>query len=653
MKFAVEGVPYQVHQDGCKVVFENKYTCFVHDLDQGGELSDARVINGSNANLLAAPQRNSIGLLEHNHYIVFSSLNSPAEDVEIFQDGELCGLTFTQRLHNAQGDELKNVLIRRRVTYHPWGYSVNDVTIECAVDIAPVGQVQIGSLGVVSRMDCMAVREASVMAGAPWGTNAVSDYKTLSGGWRKSDVPAYYSRHLPLSILLFKRGLEGIEYARCDNLQVWDDLIKSRQLYWQQGLISFDRQSSCYEVRMCPVDTPRENQFLPAGSTTLSYRMTLPYVKKHIVPLRPLASNLFKKDQFADRWPTAEEWKSLGESSCTLMRLHNDGDRFNNGIFWRDADYPPYPADEMAKMDQALAEAGKNNIAVTPYFSVKEFHPEAAGYAENAMAWRRTLCDSPDEPIIVNGTLHGVYGGQMCLKSNWYAKRRDTIDEVLNNHAFGGVYFDWCGGSECYNREHFDGRHWDNDAFQELMEWSRQRAGDGEVYLHMTNVPSLAAENLASMVLTEEVGAGRFSPEMFSPHVHFMNIAPRSICQMLSGDASRNDRRCQSMAALLNHATVSMWDQYECDFISSQSWLDSVTKYCRHTAPGEGLAETNSHDAGIAAYWNEEEILVCLANFSEKPQRITWQLSADIAGKIYSDEAALEAFEFKTFTIKR
>ena len=54
MKFAVEGVPYQVHQDGRKVVFENKYTCFVHDLDQGGELSDARVINGSNANLLAA-----------------------------------------------------------------------------------------------------------------------------------------------------------------------------------------------------------------------------------------------------------------------------------------------------------------------------------------------------------------------------------------------------------------------------------------------------------------------------------------------------------------------------------------------------------------------------------------------------------------------
>ena len=111
----------------------------------------------------------------------------------------------------------------------------------------------------------------------------------------------------------------------------------------------------------------------------------------------------------------------------------------------------------------------------------------------------------------------------MCLNSGWMQKRRDTIDEVLRNHAFNGVYYDWCSAKECVNPEHGP-KHWDFRKLIEHLLWTYERVGkDGVMYLHQTSNPNIAAENLASLVLTEETGKNRISGDMFSPNLSIID----------------------------------------------------------------------------------------------------------------------------------
>ena len=655
MQFKNFPSPYSIRRKASKVIFENEYTRFAYDLDMGGELSEAVVRFGSGRNLLEHPQSNSIALFENGRYHAFESNRCPTREVEIFETDSRPGLRWSQKLHDREGKELPGVEIHREVVAHEWGYCEHTLVFEVGRTIEPVGQVQIGSMFFAPGLDCLAVRKALAESSYTHYVNGVDGFRRLHGGCARSDVPAYYSQFLPLSALFFRRGLEGMELALGDDLAAFDTLVTAPFPMSGMTHISCDA-SGCLTARFCPVDSPHNGQSIQSGRYTLKFRISLPFVKSNITPLRPSASRLHRKSgDFSSRWPNAGDWRKLAASGVTLMRLHNDGDDFGNGIFWRDACYPPYPVEEMAKMDAALFEAAKNGIAVTPYFSCKEFHPEAPGYAENAMRWRRMITDSSAEPPLLNYSTHGVFGAQMCLSSDWFAKRRETIDETLRSHAFGGVYFDWCAGGECRHPFHRDGRrHWDGEELQRLLEWSFERVGkEGEVYLHLTHTPSLAAENLATIVLTEEQEYGKIGPLMFSEHVHFLNVAPRSVCEMLPKTASGADRRRLAMAALLHHATVSSWAPEYLEFYREQSaWMTQVSQFTRHTAPGEGLATTEDETVGMAAYWNARRTMLVFANFNTRPVATKWRLNAEVeGGDTRCGVITLAPLEFKSLYI--
>jgi len=659
--------PYRMTRNDNLITVENEYTRWVHDLKSGGELMGAYVKNGSNENLLLAPQKVSIGILEGRKYHLYESSLRHGKLLSFKEKDDRVEMAFSQILADQKGKVLPGVRVKHSVCYHPWGYACHQVAIEVEKRIERVAQIQIGALMLAPTFDCCAVREGNVTSGYLSGINSVVKWQRLSGGRTRDDLPVFVSHWVPLSINLFKFGQEGIEYSLDDNLAAWDNIVRKRP-GWQKTYITYDKNANGYEVRVCPVDAPFTGQYL-SGNHTFGFRLALPHVRSRIVPLRPSAGHLLCKERsgqlldnargFAGRWPTAANVAAWKKTGITLMRLHNDGDDCGNGIFWRDADYPPYPPAEMKRMDAALRLVRVAGISVAPYFSVKEYHPEAPGFAENARKWMR-LAETGGE-MIHNFYLHGEYGAQMCLKSGWFEKRRETIAQALDNHEFDSVYFDWCAGYECVNPTHTarKARHWDQDALQELLEWSHQRVGPaGDVYLHLTGVPNLAAENLASLVLTEESGYGRISPLMFTPHVHFMNIAPRQICDMLGASASSADRRKLALCALLHHASVSSKHQ---DYLAFYQQLPNFDfeRYSRHTASGENIAHVTDPAAGFSAYWNANEALLLFANPTDRPLTIEWRLDtlkmgqAWAEGKLLAGKIFLKPGELKTRKIKR
>ena len=184
---------------------------------------------------------------------------------------------------------------------------------------------------------------------------------------------------------------------------------------------------------------------------------------------------------------------------------------------------------------------------------------------------------------------------------------------------------------ECVNPEHGP-RHWDFRKLIELLLWTYQRIGpDGDMYLHLTHNPNIAAENLAGLVITEETGVSRFSGEMFSPHAHFMNICPRQVCLMISEKSSAEDLRRYAMCALLNHATVSSGNMVLAEFYREQAQLiRDCVKYRRHTAPGEGLCETSENDAvAMSAYWDDKEAMLVFANLEVRPKTIQYRFAPE------------------------
>jgi len=629
--FHSKPAPYTARRDKDRIVVENTYTRWVHDLARGGELTEAVVRFGRGTNLLVAPQCTGIGIRESGPYHAYRSDRLRATRVSLTEkQGDPC-LRFTQCLADSDGRRLKGVSVRHSVVYRPWGYALHTVELRVSRRVTDVAQVQVGTCILNPAMDAYALRPATAEDGYPLGHNNVRTWRELGGGRKRSDCPAELRRHLPLSILLLERGVEGIEFALGDALGGWDGVGRATP-GWQQFYLAYRPDLDGYEVRFCPLDANLPNQHLE-GVYRFGFRMALPHVRERIVPLRPCTTGTFQNGRgFENRWPTQADIDAWRNAGVTLMRVHNDGDPFGTDVFWRDGVYPPYPPEEMAKLETLLARANAAGIRLTPYFSTKQLHPEAPAFKRHAEDWRRMV--EPDGAMIHNFARRNEFGAQMCLKTKWLVQLKRNIDLVLRKHPFRGVYYDWCAGFECCHPAHMpDGkRHWDQAGLQNLLEWSHDRVGpDGEVYLHLTGCPNLPAENLASLVLTEEQPLGLVSPEMFTPHVHFLNIAPRQICSLLRGKRDKHDLRRVALCALLHHAGVSGTGRLIQAFHAKEAAFDP-TPYRRHTAPGEGKGASTHPKTACAAYWNAREALVLVANLANERVRTEWALDGAALG---------------------
>lgn len=654
-KFNPEYPAWKVTTKKGITIIENEFVRWEHDPARGGELCGAYVKNGTGKNILAAPQSTAFGTWikgawRAHHF--YESANAKAEDytVKKNKDGSVT-VSFKSKPADDEGKLLAGISLIHTIDYHVNGAAQHTLKVKLTKDL-DLGYIRIGLLQLRDDMDRAAIRPSTAGAWAQELQNPCQ-WIDLKHGKSRYDLPAWQSVHLPLSMMVLKNGVEGIELAMGDDLGTWDSVCRKDCPTLCHGSIREARDPWRYLMELAPLDSPREGNIVKRGTYTFTYRVALPFVRKNIVPL-VLAGGLHKQGSLAERWPTKADFKRDHKLGVEYRRLHNDGDLREDGIFWRDVDYPPYPADEMKKMDQCIADAAKNGVDVVPYMSVKEYHPEAPGFDKNAEKCAHQVV--PGEKFMVNVFGKSVFGMQMCLCSDWYEIRRKSIEKVLDNHAFNGLYFDWCMGLECIHPHHNGGRrHWDNDLLLNLLEWSRNRIGSGRLYLHLTNVPNFALENMADMVLTEESEYYVIEPEMFTPHVHFLNIAPRSICVMLFGDhASEENIKKLTLVTLLHHATLCI----DCNessmkvaefYASKKKLLDQFTKYEHHTAPGEGIVSTNSKDVGMSLYWKGKKGLAVLANLTGKDLSGEWSIRMN--GKTICGIADVPAMDLISFEV--
>ena len=77
----------------------------------------------------------------------------------------------------------------------------------------------------------------------------------------------------------------------------------------------------------------------------------------------------------------AEQVQRWAESGIQTVHCHNDGDYYDDGLFWRDGSYPPYP--DMEKYDKVIADCHKAGIRTATYFSNKELHPSTTQFQQH------------------------------------------------------------------------------------------------------------------------------------------------------------------------------------------------------------------------------------------------------------------------------
>jgi hypothetical protein len=76
------------------------------------------------------------------------------------------------------------------------------------------------------------------------------------------------------------------------------------------------------------------------------------------------------------------------------MTPPNDGNRFKDVFFWRNDSYPPYPQEEMQKIEQVIDLCHKNGFKITPAFSCYDFSSTDEEFKKNEREWLMIISEA-------------------------------------------------------------------------------------------------------------------------------------------------------------------------------------------------------------------------------------------------------------------
>ncbi|MCK5000541.1 MAG: hypothetical protein KAS23_13445, partial [Anaerohalosphaera sp.] len=428
-----------------------------------------------------------------------------------------------------------------------------------------------------------------------------------------------------------------IEWFVSDDLSQWDYQVggKPGAAYCE---ISASTKPLGNRISICPLNlAPRYN--LPEGgyvefegSYSFDYYIGVPILEGHAH--KPWLNKSYAVNK--GEWVSEEQIKANAADGIVTMHLHNDGDHHGDGMFWRDGSYPPYPAKEMKKMDEIIKLIHKHGMKTAPYFSNHELHQSTEEFKKHGEQWAR----KPDDRGNIRPNYY--YGGLMCLKSGWLDFLKHSIDRVLDNHDFDGVYYDWNIAMYCNNPLHVGKKsngavsdkgigayaisetgHWDIDGLIDLMEWTRKRVGhDGVIILHNTLVPMFATENFANYVVGMEFSYGKLSVSMPKPSElplewSFVQGRPRAVIGYgtITPDAPKRLRKLHAITTLMT--SVAPWpaSKEAIDLYKMLKPLGNIEEY-KFEDWRNGAVLTNDSDGITAVYSKPGEAWVLVANTS-------------------------------------
>ncbi len=156
---------------------------------------------------------------------------------------------------------------------------------------------------------------------------------------------------------------------------------------------------------------------------TFDYYLGLPLLEGHA--LRPWFHSSFNRNR--GDWVSTDQVQRWAQSGIQTVHCHNDGDYYDDGLFWRDGSYPPYP--DMEKYDRVIADCHKVGIRVATYFSNKELHPSTAQFQQHGTEWGRMNRKGDLQHNFYKA--NSEFGAQMCLRSGWLDSLKASVDRVL------------------------------------------------------------------------------------------------------------------------------------------------------------------------------------------------------------------------------
>lgn len=614
-----------------------------HDLKRGGAISKIVLMNGRASNLLVQPIETSIQIEDKSvaapysgpdSLPLYSDLNdaSPAVSHRTSEAAEI--VTVRCRLLDKSGKE-SGVTIQTTYTYR-WGY------IKIHKDVLfPDAPIRIKNLGVFSTSLHPSLSEYGYRNGVQERVFAnLWSWRSEIIQWRKmrpgSQLDNFLqTRHLPRYLVFANPGVEGLEWFMGDDLSQWDYQMTG-QAGTSFGQVSTTRNPLGVAVSLYPVSLYKGSVAV-RGSYAFDYYLGLPILEGH-------AYNPWLNQRVAingGKWISEEEVKKWAESGVNVVTLHNDGPT-RDGLFWRDGSYPPYPPEEMKKMDQVIDLCHKYGIKIAPYFSNHELFGTVEEYVHHGEEWKRIVDDT--------GTnIDWRYGYYMCLKSGFLDFFKLCVDRVLKNHKFDGVYYDWNLALYCNNPLHVGKTsngvsgdkglgalalsptgHWDQDELLELVEWTRRRVGpDGLVLLHNTLVPMFATENFADYIVGMEFGYNLVSesfPKLEELPLEWNFVGARSRAAISGGIiAPRAPRRVHQHMALAGLLTaVAPWraTPEASTLFQLLKPLGDLEQY-RFADWRNGAVTLDRNDCASAIYSQPGEAFVILGNFSAEAMSVT------------------------------
>ena len=614
---------YSVQRDEASgiLTLSTPYYTMEQDLKKGGAVTRITLTHGKAKNLLVRPIETRV---RDKSGAVLTDLNDSAPTVTHHREG-LHEIVTVQGALKDQAGRVSGLRVKTTLQYR-WGY----VKIRKEL-LAPAG-ARVREVCPLSTVLAPSLTDYGYREGITEEEKA-PPFSFGSNRWGKLrlDNPsdqALQTRYVPRSMIFADPGVEGLEWFVGSDLSQWELQMTGRR-GGGQCLLDRNQDPPGLALSISPLWSPDAAVSLPSACI-FDFYLAFPLLEGRADG--PWLHTSFNRNR--GEWRSTEEIGRWAEKGIQTVHCHNDGDYYEDGLFWRDGAYPPYP--DMDRYDKVLTDCRQVGIQTATYFSNKELHPSTEEFQQHGDEWGRK-----DRKGELRHNFHRPgreFGAQMCLRSGWLDFLKLSIDRVLKNHPLDGVYYDWNVALLCENPLHEANDdhtapakgHWDMDELLDLMEWTRGRVGkDGLIIVHNTKVPMFAVENFADYVVATEWGYQKWTdraPDLqdLPLETSLAGAIPRGVISygVLDSNAPRRLHRLFAVEAFLNG--VAPWPASEetFDLLPLLKHLGNIGDY--RFADWRTQAVTLSHPRCAAAVYSRPgEAYLLLANLDAEPREVT------------------------------
>jgi len=612
---------YSVHRDEAAgiLTLRTAYYTVEQDLKKGGAIARISLTHGKAANLLASPLATRV---RDENGTVFTDLADSSPAVAHRREGLNEVVTVECSLKDLAG---RASAIRAKTTFqYRWGYikihkellAASGVRVR---EVCPLSTVLVSSLRSYGYRE--GTTEEEMAPPFSFGSNL---WGQLRAG-HPADA-ALRTRYVPRSMIFADPGVEGLEWFVGSDLWQWELQLGGRR---GRGQCLLERSQDPPGLALSVLPLCSDGAAAPLPSACVfDFYLAFPIIEGHAHP--PWLHTAFNRNR--GHWVSPEEIRRWADNGIQTVHCHNDGDCYDDGLFWRDGSYPPYP--DMDRYDKVLADCRRVGIRTATYFSNKELHPSTREFQQHGEQWGRKDREGNLQHNFLSP--NHEYGAQMCLHSGWLDYLKFSIDRVLKNHRLDGVYFDWNVALLCENPLHEGNRagpakgHWDMDELLDLMEWTRRRVGpSGLVIVHNTTTPMYATENFADYVVATEWGYRKWTdraPDLQDLPLEWSlaGAVPRGVISygVLDANAPRRLHRLFAIEAVLGGVTPWTVSEEALALLPVLKPLGDIGSY--QFADWRNQAVSLSHDRCAAAvYSRPEKAYLLLANLDPSPHEVT------------------------------